>query len=44
MVGVYAKYKGHVGMSVHLTSVKSTETSVTYHTQPTHHISLHTPP
>ena len=25
-------------MSVHLTSVKSTETSATYHTQLTHHI------
>ena len=30
-------------MSVHLTSVKSTETSATYHTQLTHHINLHTP-
>ena len=25
-------------MNVHLTSVKSTETSMTYHTQLTHHI------
>ena len=30
-------------MSVHLTSVKSTETSATYHTQLMHHINLHTP-
>ena len=28
-------------MSVHLTSVKSTETSATYHTQLTHHTNLH---
>ena len=30
-------------MSVHLTSVKSTETSATHHTQLMHHINLHTP-
>ena len=30
-------------MSVHLTSVKSTETSETCHTQFMHHINLHTP-
>ena len=40
---IYAKYKMHVGRSVHLTSVKSTETSMTCHTQLMCHINLHTP-